>query len=175
MLIAAALFGLLLWNGRRGALPIGSIRFEGVLLISAGSRSSEHVPTPSWSLWAAGELVRRDWRLLVRFPVTAALRYPFALARRFRFEGFGIRAAIHANPDLLSAVRALVIVCAVHAPNCTLGPRPRGEQFSFSLISFGLRPAVQHSSCGTQKRRRELSLTSSGSTARTLSIGVPSR
>jgi hypothetical protein len=32
-LIATALFGLMLWNNRRGELPIRSIRFEGVLLI----------------------------------------------------------------------------------------------------------------------------------------------
>jgi hypothetical protein len=53
------------------------------------------------------------------FPVTAALRYLLVLARRFRSEGLGFRAAIHANPDLLGTVRALVIVCAVHAPNIT--------------------------------------------------------
>ena len=65
------------------------------------------------------------------FLVTAAFRYLLALARRFGFEGFGIRAAIHANPDLLRNVRALVIVCAVHPANCTLRPRLRGAQFSF--------------------------------------------
>jgi hypothetical protein len=63
--------------------------------------------------------------------VTAALRYLFALARRFRFEGFGIRAAIHANPDLLSTVRALVIVCAAHAPNCALGHTYAARNSSF--------------------------------------------
>ena len=47
------------------------------------------------------------------FLVTAALRYLLALARRFGFEGFGIRAAIHANPDLLRNLRALTIMCAV--------------------------------------------------------------
>ena len=47
------------------------------------------------------------------FLVTAAFRYLLALARRFGFEGFGIRAAIHANPDLLRNVRALTIMCAV--------------------------------------------------------------
>jgi hypothetical protein len=62
-------------------------------------------------------------RLLVQFPFTAAsLRYLFALGRRFRFERFGIRATIHAYPDLLINIRALVIVCAVHAANCTLRP-----------------------------------------------------
>ena len=75
---------------------------------------------------------------MVRFPVIAALRYLFALARRFRFEGFGIRAAIHANPDLLSNVRALVIVCAVHAGNCTLRPTPTRRAILFlAAISFG--------------------------------------
>jgi len=94
--------------------------------------------THDYAKWVNGwqdrldKLVRDYWdlRLLVLFPVTAALRYLFALARRFRLEGFGIRAAIHANPDLLSNVRALVIVCAVHAANCTLRPRLRGAQFS---------------------------------------------
>ncbi len=65
--------------------------------------------------WAAEGLeLASGSRLLVRFSVTAALRHLFALARRFRFEGFGIGAAIHANPEPLSNVRALVIVCAVH-------------------------------------------------------------
>ena len=31
-----------------------------------------------------------------------------------------IRAAIHANPDLLRNIRALVMVCAVHAASCTV-------------------------------------------------------
>lgn len=65
------------------------------------------------------------------FLVTAAFRYLLALARRFGFEGFGIRAAIHANPDLLSTVRALVIVCAAHAPNCALGHTYAARNSSF--------------------------------------------
>jgi hypothetical protein len=84
--------------------------------------------------------------------VTAALRYLFALARRFRFEGFGIRAAIHANPDLLSTVRALVIVCAAHAPNCALATPTRRAILFLTAISSGLPPLfnIRHA---TQKPR----------------------
>jgi hypothetical protein len=86
--------------------------------------------------WAAEGLEPASGpRLLVRFSVTAALRHLFALARRFRFEGFGIGAAIHANPDLLSNVRALVIVCAVH-PHFVLSGDARAARNSLSYRDF---------------------------------------
>jgi hypothetical protein len=95
-------------------------------------------------------------RLLVRFSVTAALRHLFALARRFRFEGFGIGAAIHANPDLLSNVRALVIVCAVH-PHFVLSGDAHAARNSLSYRYFLRTPplcstfVMRHRSQGVNK------------------------
>ena len=90
------------------------------------------------------------------FLVTAAFRYLLALARRFGFEGFGIRAAIHANPELLSNVRALlcaqsILILILYSPAT---PTRRAILFLtlLTVISFGLHPSVQHSSCDTEAK-----------------------
>jgi hypothetical protein len=105
--------------------------------------------------WAEERELVSGSELLVRFSVTAALRHLFALVRHFRFEGFGIRAAIHANPDLLSNVRALGIVCAIHAPHCSLRPRLRGAQFSFLLLFPSDSTPLFNIRHATQKPRRK--------------------